>query len=88
MTFFGLLAGIFTTTSWLPQVVRSWRTRSTRDFSWPYLVVYTTGVVLWIVYGLVRDDLAVFLTNMVTLCLLIFMITLKLGEDRRRARPT
>jgi uncharacterized protein with PQ loop repeat len=47
--------------------------------------VYTTGVVLWIVYGLVRDDLAVLLTNMVTLCLLIFMIILKLGEDQRRA---
>jgi MtN3 and saliva related transmembrane protein len=86
MTVLGFLAGILTTVSWLPQVVRSWRTRSTRDFSWPYLLVFTSGVVLWIVYGFLRDDLAVLLTNTVTLCLLLFMISLKLGEDRRRAR--
>jgi MtN3 and saliva related transmembrane protein len=82
VTIIGFTAGLLTTVSWFPQVVRSWRTRSTRDFSWQYLVVFTTGVVLWTVYGIVRADLAVFLANAVTLCLLLFLIGLKLIEGR------
>jgi MtN3 and saliva related transmembrane protein len=87
MTIIGLIAGVLTTLCWVPQVVRSWRTKSTRDFSWTYLIVLSTGVALWIVYGITRSDIAVFLTNTVTLCLLLFVIGMKLGEERKaRAR--
>jgi MtN3 and saliva related transmembrane protein len=87
MTIIGLIAGILTTLCWVPQVVRSWRTKSTRDFSWTYLIVLSTGVALWIVYGITRSDIAVLLTNTATLCLLLFLISIKLNEDSRaRAR--
>ncbi|HEY0451896.1 SemiSWEET transporter [Actinophytocola sp.] len=86
MTIVGLLAGILTTVCWVPQVVRSWRTRSTRDFSWLYLIVLTMGVTLWIVYGIARGDLAVILANVTTLVLLLFLIGIKLDETRRRQR--
>jgi MtN3 and saliva related transmembrane protein len=42
-TTIGLLAGVLTAGCWLPQLRRSWRTRSTTDISWTYLTVLTTG---------------------------------------------
>jgi MtN3 and saliva related transmembrane protein len=84
MTFLGLLAGVLTTACWLPQLARSWRTRSTTDFSWLYLIVLTAGVALWGVYGILRADAAVIIANAVTTCFLVFLLVIKLFEDRVR----
>ena len=83
MTIMGLIAGVLTTACWLPQLARSWRTRSTRDFSWLYLVVLTVGVGMWAVYGFLRSDVAVIFTNIVTVCFLLFLLVIKLGETGR-----
>ena len=83
MTVMGLVAGVLTTACWLPQLVRSWRTRSTRDFSWVYLIVLTAGVSMWAVYGVLRADLAVIAANVVTVCFLLFLVVIKLGEVGR-----
>jgi MtN3 and saliva related transmembrane protein len=82
-----LLAGTLTTACWLPQLARSWRTRSTRDLSWGYLVVLAVGVALWLVYGVLRDDVPLVLTNMVTLCFLILLIVIKAIADLSRPVP-
>ena len=78
----GLFAGVLTTACWLPQLFRSWRTRSTRDFSWLYLIVLTAGVSLWAVYGILRADPAVIIANVVTVCFLLFLLVIKVGERR------
>jgi MtN3 and saliva related transmembrane protein len=83
MTVMGLVAGVLTTACWLPQLVRSWRTRSTRDFSWLYLIVLTVGVSLWAVYGILRADVVIMLANLVTVCFLLFLLVMKLGETGR-----
>jgi MtN3 and saliva related transmembrane protein len=82
MTILGLLAGVLTTACWLPQLARSWRTRSTTDFSWLYLIVLTVGVALWGVYGVLRADAAVIIANAVTVCFLVFLLVIKLFEGR------
>ena len=51
MIVLGLVAGALTTGCWLPQLLKSWRTRSTTDFSWLYLAVFRTGIALWMIYG-------------------------------------
>ena len=56
MVIVGLLAAVLTTGSWIPQLVRVWRTRSTDDLSWSYLGTFASGVFLWLVYGLYRED--------------------------------
>jgi MtN3 and saliva related transmembrane protein len=83
MTIMGLIAGVLTTACWLPQLVKSWRSRSTRDFSWLYLVVLTIGVSMWAVYGILRQDPAVIIANLVTVCFLLFLVVIKLGEPGR-----
>jgi MtN3 and saliva related transmembrane protein len=80
MTVMGMLAGVLTTACWLPQLAKSWRTRSTSDFSWLYLIVLTVGVSMWAVYGILRADPAVIVANIVTVCFLLFLVVIKLAE--------
>jgi len=76
-TLIGLLAGTLTTISFLPQVVKAWRSRSTKDLSvWMYLV-FAAGAILWTVYGVMLDSLPVILANSVTLLLIGVILYLK-----------
>jgi MtN3 and saliva related transmembrane protein len=81
-TTIGLLAGALTTGCWLPQLVRSWRTRSTEDLSWLYLMLLSAGVALWTAYGVLNADLAVTLTNAFSLVLLAGLAGIKTLGDR------
>jgi MtN3 and saliva related transmembrane protein len=69
ITLIGLLAAFCTTIAFLPQVIRSWRTRSTADLSLSMFLIFTTGIALWLVYGLFMHDLPLIAANGVTLVL-------------------
>ncbi len=77
-TIIGILAGTLTTTSLVPQVVKAWKTRHTRDVSMFMFLMLFTGVGLWLIYGLAIGDLPVILANTVTIVLVVTMIVLKL----------
>jgi MtN3 and saliva related transmembrane protein len=68
-TWIGIAAAILTTTAFAPQAIQAWRTRSTRDVSLTMFSLMVTGVVLWLVYGILIDDLPLILANAVTLML-------------------
>lgn len=74
----GYLAASLTTVAFLPQVVRIWRTRSARDVSLPTVVLFTTGVALWLVYGLLLTAWPIIAANVVTLVLALLILALKL----------
>ena len=76
----GIIAACLTTGAWLPQIVKTWRTRSAHDFSWGYLAMFSSGVALWAVYGFLRDDIAVTGANVVTIVLVLGVIVVKLTE--------
>jgi MtN3 and saliva related transmembrane protein len=76
----GTLAAAGTTACWLPQVLKTVRTRSARDFSWGYLVMLITGVALWIAYGLLRKDAVVLTANAFTLALVAVVAFVKTRE--------
>jgi MtN3 and saliva related transmembrane protein len=59
----GFLAGALTVGSFLPQVVRTWRTKHTRDLSLGMFALLVTSGSLWVVYGLARRDWPVVATN-------------------------
>jgi MtN3 and saliva related transmembrane protein len=71
------MAGTLTTVCWLPQVVRSIRTRRMDDFSWPYLGLLLAGMLLWLLYGLTRNDPVIVGTNGITSTVLLMLICLK-----------
>lgn len=76
-TLIGLIAGTLTTASWLPQVFRAFRTKSTRDFSWGWFAMFGTGVGTWLIYGFAVAAPAVILTNALTLLLVVGLCALK-----------
>ena len=69
ITAIGFAAAALTTIAFLPQAVKSWRSRSTRDVSLGMWMILVTGIVLWLAYGLLRDDLPIIAANCVTLLL-------------------
>ncbi|WP_319421177.1 SemiSWEET transporter [Pleurocapsa sp. FMAR1] len=78
MTYVGLLAGILTTISFLPQAVRAWKTKSTKDISLAMFLSFCLGVVLWVIYGFYTQNLPVFLANFVTFILAFSILVCKL----------
>ena len=74
----GLAAGALTTIAFVPQLTKAWRTKSTGDLSWGMLVTFSTGVLLWLIYGLWIDSLPVILANAVTLLLQAGIVSLKI----------
>jgi MtN3 and saliva related transmembrane protein len=74
----GLLAGSCTTAAFIPQVVKTWKSRSAKDLSLGMFSIFCTGVTLWLAYGLLIMDIPVIIANMVTLVLASFLLVLKL----------
>ncbi len=74
----GLAAASLTTISFLPQAYRSLRTRDTRGISLGMYALFTLGIALWLIYGILIHDLPVTLANGVTLVLALVVLALKL----------
>jgi MtN3 and saliva related transmembrane protein len=69
ITLIGLAAAFCTTIAFLPQVIKTWRTRSTKDISLAMFLVFTTGIFLWLVYGLIIGDVPLITANGITFVL-------------------
>ena len=74
----GALAGALTTIAFIPQVWRVWQTRSARDLSLSMYLIFTAGVALWLVYGIVLGALPIIVCNSVTLVLAGTVLAMKL----------
>ncbi len=74
----GVLAGTLTTASFVPQVVKAWRTRSLADFSLSMLLTVALGVALWVVYGVMIGGAPIVIFNAVTLALALALLAMKL----------
>lgn len=74
----GYIAGLLVVISLVPQAVKSWRTKLTRDISlWRY-IIYSIGLVLWIVYAALIHNGPVALMNSVGLALALGILFLKI----------
>ena len=74
----GFAAGILTTGAFLPQVIKTWRTRSTEDLSLPMWSALFIGIVLWVIYGFLTNDIPLIVANSVTLALSAIVLFLKI----------
>ncbi len=74
----GYVAAVFTTIAFLPQVIRAWKTKSTKDLSYGMVIIFLTGVSLWFVYGIMIHDRPVTYANGLTLILIFVLFGLKL----------
>lgn len=76
--YIGGIAGVLTTFAFVPQVWRTWRTKSAKDLSLAWLVVFASGVGLWLVYGLLLQAWPLIGANVITLALVLSLLFMKL----------
>ncbi len=76
-TWVGYVAGTMTVIAFVPQVVKTWRSRSAADVSLAMYLIFAFGVFLWVVYGLVIHSTPVVAANVATLVLACTMIVFK-----------
>jgi MtN3 and saliva related transmembrane protein len=73
----GLLAGACTTIAFLPQVIKTWRSRSAKDLSLSMFSIFTLGVGLWLIYGILDNNIPVIAANLITLMLAATLLVFK-----------
>lgn len=78
VTTLGLVAGVLTTLAYLPQLIKTWKSRSAADLSWSMLIILCTGIVLWLIYGFYIQDLPIIAANIVTLIFASIILLLKI----------
>jgi MtN3 and saliva related transmembrane protein len=74
----GSLAALLTTAAFIPQAWLTWKTRRADGVSLGMYAVFTTGVALWLIYGVLIGSLPVIAANAVTLALALFILGMKL----------
>jgi MtN3 and saliva related transmembrane protein len=78
----GYAAAFCTTVAFLPQAVKVYKTRQTKDISLGMFLLLTAGVVLWLIYGIVINSHPIIAANTVTLLFDIYILYMKITLDK------
>jgi MtN3 and saliva related transmembrane protein len=78
----GTIAAVCTTTAFIPQILKI-RRQGGRDLSYPMLFLYLTGIILWLLYGLMIHAAAVIWANAATALLIAVALVLKAAHPVR-----
>lgn len=70
----GLFAGTCVTISVIPQIVKVWKTKKVKAISLLTFSVLTFGIMVWIIYGVLKNDLPIIITNSISLFLNLIMV--------------
>ncbi len=76
----GNLAAILTSLSFLPQAIQVIKTKDTKSISLPMYLMFVIGIALWLVYGLLKNDLPLILANIITLIFSSIILFYKIKE--------
>jgi MtN3 and saliva related transmembrane protein len=79
----GLIAAFCTTVSFLPQAVKTIKTRDTASISTAMYSFFTAGTLLWLLYGIYTKNTPIILANGVTFVMAVIILFYKLREKRK-----
>jgi MtN3 and saliva related transmembrane protein len=74
----GYIAGALTTFSFIPQVMRTWKLKETKDISLAMLLLLAAGILLWTLYGLWIGSPPIIAANIITFVLILFLLWMKM----------
>ncbi|NJO40733.1 MAG: SemiSWEET transporter [Cyanobacteria bacterium CRU_2_1] len=77
VTILGLTAGTLTTIAFFPQLLKVWQSKSARDISLTWLITFSSGILLWLFYGISVNGLPIILSNSITLALTLVILYFK-----------
>ena len=78
INYIGFFAAFCTTIAFVPQAIKVYKSKSTKDISLYMFLIFTIGVLSWLIYGFIIFDLPIILANAVTLILSLFILIYKL----------
>jgi len=76
-TIIGLIAATITTLSFIPQLIKTWKLKETKDISLLMFVTLGVGIILWIIYGFLLWDLPLILANSITFIFVLVILFFK-----------
>ncbi|MEM0492438.1 MAG: SemiSWEET family transporter [Candidatus Thermoplasmatota archaeon] len=77
ITALGFIAGIITSSGFIPQIIKGYRIKRLDDVSYLMLFVLTIGMILWLIYGLLKTDPAIISANLFAVICCTILITMK-----------
>ena len=78
----GLVATCFTTSSFIPQVISTWKTRDVSGISLPTYIIITIGLALWLAYGIIKGDMPLIIANAVMVVLTSAITLMKISFSK------
>ncbi len=87
VTVLGLFSSFLTVSAYLPQVLKSWQSKETKDLSLKTFGTFCVASTLWIIYGVLKSDMAIIMTNAILLCFQISLVYLKVQYRAPSASP-
>ena len=75
---FGFLAALLTTIAFLPQLYKTWRTKSADDVSLIMLILFIIGLIFWIIYGIKINSIPILVANIITFIFNFSILILKI----------
>jgi MtN3 and saliva related transmembrane protein len=81
-TVVSFIAATLTTASFVPQAVKTIRTRDTSSISLGMYLLFTAGVILWMVYGIATSQASIIISNAITACLALVILSFKIAGLR------
>lgn len=82
--FIGAAAATLTTLAFIPQAYHSYKTRDLSGISLPMYTVFTAGVAMWLIYGLLLDNMPMIVANVITVALSAMILVLKIKETLKK----
>ena len=73
----GIIAGVLTTSAYIPQTIKVIKSKSAKDFSWIWLIFMIIGILLWFLYGLMLKSLALIFANGISIISLLTIAVVK-----------
>lgn len=84
--YIGSIAATCTTLAFVPQAIHSYKTRDLSGISLPMYTIFTLGVAMWLVYGLLKQDWPIIVANTITVALSAMILLLKIIETLNNKR--
>lgn len=82
----GYIAGLMTTLSFIPQLYKTWQSKSAHDISYGMYALFSGGLILWSAYGFIKHAIPIVIANSITLLLALTILILKYRYEQSRGK--
>jgi len=83
LTILGVAAGVLILTGWVDQIYKGYKSKSLKDVSSFLLIFISAGAILWLIYGIIVEDVFIIGTNIAAILLMFIVLVMKKKYDRK-----